>query len=130
QEDYQNWIPYKFSLSVAKSQYVLDGLTFSLEGLKCFLGKMQFVINEKLKTSDYNIVSYCGAENEFEIVFQNTDDYFEDEIVHMQVWLNSAYLSEAQSGYAIGYKFDIRYCDLKLFAEDLRLQMNDLLDLG
>lgn len=32
--------------------------------------------------------------------------------------------------YAIGYKFDIRYCDLKLFAEGLRLQMNDFLNLG
>lgn len=47
QEDYLNWIPYKLELAVEKDKHVIDGISFSLEGLKCFIKKWNmFLTNE------------------------------------------------------------------------------------
>ncbi|HIT88353.1 MAG TPA: hypothetical protein IAB62_11875 [Candidatus Coprocola pullicola] len=127
QEDYLNWIPYKLSLTVGANQYILDDMSFSLEGLKCFLNKMQKVLDERNTTNEYQIVSYCGSENEFEISFQNTDDYFEDLIIHTEIWVNAACMPIPQSGYSVGYKFNIKYKDLEQFVKDLKNQLISLL---
>lgn len=127
QNDYLNWIPYKLKLIAGKDNYELDNMAFSLEGLKCFLGKMQAIIKERNESTKYEIISYCGPENEFEILFQNTDDYFEDLIIHTEVWMNAAYLPIPQSGFSVGYKFNIKFKDLEKFAEDLKKQLQRLL---
>ena len=127
QEDYLNWIPYKLILKVGNCRYILDDMEFSLEGLKCFLNKIQFIINERKLSTEYESVSYCGAENEFEIIFQNADDYFEDLIIHTQIWINGAFMPIPQSGYSVGYKFNIKFSDLEKFECDLREQLKNLL---
>lgn len=125
QSDYLNWIPYKFKLIVGKDKYELNNL-FSLEGLKCFLYKIEMVLTERNRTNEYEKISYCGSENEFEIFFQNTDDFFEDLIIHTEIWVNAAYLPNPQSGYSVGYKFNIKFKELEQFLTNLKNQLIEL----
>ena len=127
QEDYLNWIPYKLELAVGKDKHVIDGISFSLEGLKCFIKKMEYVLNERNISSEYEKISYCGPEAEFEIIFQNKDDCWEDIIIGTEVWLNAAVIEMQQGGYFLGYKFNIRLKDLKQFVRELKEQLQALL---
>lgn len=128
QKDYLNWIPYKFRITDGKNEYELDEMSFSLEGLKCFLNKIDMALNERNITTEYKRIEYCGSENEFEIVFQNVDDYYEDLIIETEVWVNAACLPIQQPGYSIGYQFIIRLKDLEKFSEDLKEQLKKLLE--
>ncbi len=130
QEDYLNWIPYKLELAVGKDKHVIDGISFSLEGLKCFIKKMEYVLNERNISSEYEKISYCGPEAEFEIIFQNKDDCWEDIIIGTEVWLNAAVIEMQQGGYFLGYKFNIRLKDLKQFVRELKEQLQALLQKG
>ncbi|MGN0474292.1 MAG: hypothetical protein ACI4IJ_04300 [Acutalibacteraceae bacterium] len=65
--DYLNWIPYEFRLTVENENYILNGIEFSLLGLKNFIKKITYVIDERKITTEYNEVEYCGCENEFRI---------------------------------------------------------------
>lgn len=127
QADYLNWIPYILTLTVGKQKYVLDDMSFSIEGLNCFFYKMQYILSERSSTTEYKAVDYCGSENEFEIIFRNVDDYFEDLIIQTEIWINAACLPVSQSGYLVGYKFNIKYNDLEQFVKDLRKQLQALL---
>lgn len=64
QKDYLNWIPYIFRISDGKNKYELNHMSFSLEGLKCFLNKMDMVLNERNITPEYKRIEYCGSEGE------------------------------------------------------------------
>ncbi len=130
QEDYLNWIPYKLELAVEKDKHVIDGISFSLEGLKCFIKKMEYVLNERNISSEYEKISYCGPEAEFEIIFQNKDDYWEDRIIDTEVWLNAAVIEMQQGGYFLGYKFNIKFEDLKQFVRELKEKLQALLQKG
>ncbi len=127
QEDYLNWIPYKLELVVGKDKHVIDGISFSLEGLKCFIRKMEYVINERNISGEYEKISYCGPEAEFEILFQNKDDYWEDIIIDTEVWLNASVIEMRQGGYSLGYKFNISIEDLKQFVKELKEQLQELI---
>ena len=85
-------------------------------------------LNERNITTEYKRIEYCGSENEFEIVFQNVDDYYEDLIIEMEVWVNAACLPIQQPGYSIGYQFNISLKDLEKFSEDLKEQLKKLLE--
>lgn len=112
---------------LSEKKYILQDRTFSLEGLKIFLNKMKAVIDEKNRTNIYEKYSYVSSENEFEICLKNTNDYFEEEIVLAEVWINGACLSENSSGYSIGYRFIIKFETLEQFLRDLELQLENLL---
>lgn len=127
QEDYLNWIPYKLELAVGNDKHVIDGISFSLEGLKCFIKKMEYVLNERNISSEYKKISYCGPEAEFDILFQNKDDHWEDIIIDIEVWLNGAVIERQQAGYFLGYKFNIRLEDLKQFVKELKEQLQELI---
>ena len=127
QEEYLDWIPYDFELVIGENKYVLRNRTFSLEGLKILLNKMRAVIDEKNKTNMYRKYRYCSSENEFEISFENTNDYFEKEIILTEVWINGACLSENSSGYSIGYRFIVKFEILEEFLKGLEMQLESLL---
>ena len=127
QADYLNWIPYEFLLTVKEDNYILTGMAFSLEGIKIFLSILQSVIDERNITREYKEHSYCGAEAEFRICLENTDDYYEDVIVLVKLWINAACLENASSGYSIGFDFIIKYEDLKTFTEELMNELNEIL---
>ncbi|MBR3607346.1 MAG: hypothetical protein IKL51_07220 [Lachnospiraceae bacterium] len=126
QADYLNWIPYDFYLIVRNNMYILEGMTFSLEGIKTFLLRLQSVIDERNIKKEYVEYEYCASEAEFSIYLKNTDDYYEDEIVLTKLWINAAYLENAGSGYCIGFDFIIRYEDLKVFTEELKKELNEI----
>lgn len=130
QEDYLNWIPYKLELVIGNDKHVIDGISFSLEGLKCFIKKMEYVLNERNISREYEKISYCGSEAEFEILFQNKDDYCEDIIIDTELWMNAAVIEMRQAGYFLGYKFNIRLEDLKQFVKELKEQLQELIQKG
>lgn len=127
QEEYLDWIPYDFELVIGKSKYVLQDRTFSLEGIKIFFKKIRAVIEEKNVTDTYRKYTFCSSENEFEISLKNTNDYFEKEIVLIEVWINGACLTEKSSSYSIGYRFIIKFETLQQFLKELEVQLEDLL---
>lgn len=127
QADYLNWIPYEFLLTVEKDNYILTGMAFSLEGIKIFLSRLQSVIDERNITREYKEHSYCGSEGEFRICLENTDDYYEDVIVLIKLWINAACLENVGSGYSIGFDFIIKYEDLKRFTEELMNELTEIL---
>ena len=91
---------------------------------------MEYVLNERNISSEYEKISYCGPEAEFEIIFQNKDDYWEDRIIDTEVWLNAAVIEMQQGGYFLGYKFNIKFEDLKQFVRELKEQLQALLQKG
>ena len=127
QADYLNWVPYDFFLNVVKTKYILKELTFSLEGIKTFIGRLQTVIEERNKKREYEEYEYCSTEAEFRIYLQNTEDYYETEIVLIKLWINAACLEDAGSGYSIGFDFIVKYEDLKKFTRELEKQLNEIL---
>lgn len=127
QADYLNWIPYEFLLKVEKDNYIVTGMAFSLEGIKIFLSRLRSVIDERNITQEYKEHSYCGAEAEFTICLKNTDDFYEDVIVLVKLWINAACLENAGSGYSIGFDFIIKYEDLKRFTEELMNELTEIL---
>lgn len=92
-----------------------------------FYQKMEYVLNERNISSEYEKISYCGPEAEFEIIFQNKDGCWEDIIIGTEVWLNAAVIEMQQGGYFLGYKFNIRLKDLKQFVRELKEQLQALL---
>lgn len=140
ESDYLNWIPYELNLTVGKDKYMLKDYSLSLEGLKCFLCELQAVLDEKDvtktcveykrdKSKEYEEHYYCGCEAEFTITLRNTEDFFDKEIVLIEVWISSACLPEPYSGYSIGYRFNITYENLEQFTKDLKKQLKEIIQI-
>lgn len=123
------WIPYNIILTVENEKYTIDGLAFNLIGLKNFIRKIRYVIDERNITTEYCEVEYCGGENEFRIKLKNIEDDFENKRVIIEIWLNGCFIKNYSIGYDIGFRFIAKYEDLKSFLLDLQLQLNDLLEL-
>lgn len=127
-KDYLNWIPYILEVTVENDNFILSDMSLSVEGLKCFLGKIKYILDEPKLTSDYKRVDYCGAENEFEIVFQNIDDYYADTIIQVELWINAAYIPQRKPQYSLGYRFIIKTEELVNFNENLKIQLQEIIE--
>lgn len=127
QADYLNWIPYDFLLTVREKECGFRNATFSLEGLKNFLDRLQTVIEERNITKEYAEYEYWSTEAEFGICLENTEDYYEFEIVLVKLWVNAACLEDMGSGYSVGFQFIVKYEELKRFTTELKDELDDIL---
>lgn len=136
QADYLNWFPCDFRLYVENKLYsFFECPILSLEGLKNLLKIFGDIVEEKevfFRSVNSNIefktFEYCATEGEFTIIFKNTNDEYEEEIVETTLWLNAAYYAGDSVGYYQGFRFFVSLKDLKIFGINIQNQLDELIN--
>ena len=126
-EDYLNWIPYKFRLSVGRNKYEIQGFELSLVSIKSFFEILESVVDERKYEQEYKEYEYCATEGEFTIYIKNTDEHYINDVITIKIWINSACLENAGSGYFLGFEFVVKSEDLSIFLKELINEVNKII---
>ena len=145
------WIPYRMKLTVDKETYSIEGFCLHKKMIEAWIAKMQELFKEREKYTffdkaagksistvpdsekemilmEYQNMECCwGEELEFEIQMQNTEDCRDEIFVDFEIWLKAAAVIERQQGYSIGFRFTVKYDDVRTFCDCLKKQYEELI---
>ena len=145
------WIPYRMNLTVEKETYSIEGFSLHKKMIEAWIAKMQELFKEREKYTffdkaagksistvpdsekemilmEYQNMECCwGEELEFEIQMQNTEDCRDEIFVDFEIWLKAAAIIERQQGYSIGFRFTVKYDDVRTFCDCLKKQYEELI---
>lgn len=149
-DDDLEWIPYRLNLTVDKDVCSIDGFSLHEKMIEEWITKMEELIKERENYTFFdktvgksistvpdsekemimmkyqNIECSLGEELEFEIQMHNTEDYWDDIIVIFEIWLKSGVIKERKQGYSIGFRFAVKYDDIRTFCDCLKKQYKEL----
>lgn len=144
------WIPYRLKLTVDKDVCSIEGFYLHTRMIERWIAKMEELIKERekytffdeaagrsistvpdsektTKIEEYQIIEcYLGEDLDFEIKMQNTEDYRDEIFVNFEIWLNAAVIKERRQGYFIGFRFTVKYDDVRAFCDCLKKQYEEL----
>lgn len=144
------WLPYRMKVIVDEATYSIDGFYLHKKMIEVWIAKMQELFKEREKYTffdenagksistvtdsrkemvlmEYQNMECCwGEELEFEIQMQNTEDYRDEIFVDFEIWLKAAAVTEIKQGYSIGFRFNVKYDDVKTFCDCLKKQYEEL----
>ena len=126
--DSENWIPFTFCLTYGDKEYLYDEnstATFTVMELNNFISGMESICQKAIQNErDYLYEFYC-LEAYFGIVFY---DVMELDIIGVDCWINIATMTNGkQYGHDEGVRFDVKINTLKMFCDDLKTQLDNLL---
>lgn len=129
-DDFENWIPFDFSLCIEKEKYNYapeDGATFTLYELKNMITGLGDIIGVKrdgLKTENF---LFHSSEGYFDFKIY---DPLEEDLLSIEIWINIGILTQGKSsGYNKGFQFDIQLSSFKTFAEQLSEHLKQIISL-
>lgn len=129
-EDYENWIPFTFSLNVENENFCYSeesGATLTLYELKHLVTTIEGIIEKKNANSTIERYEFSSSECYFDLIFFDT---FERNLVYLEVWVNIGSYSEGVSfGYDKGFRFVVTLESLEKFKNEINLQLNSLINI-
>ncbi|MBH5318323.1 hypothetical protein I6N90_10935 [Paenibacillus sp. GSMTC-2017] len=131
-EDFENWIPFEMVLKVGLEKYEYlnsRGATFSLFEINKLISAVENIISVKLgatSTASFERVDFNSCEGFFGVSLYDT---FEEQEVYTDIWINMGAISDGEIyGYDKGFRFVIRTESLSEFVNEIKGQLNELLE--
>lgn len=144
------WIPYSLELTVVKEKYIINEYEVQRTSIDKWLGNMQQLIDERKKYNyidketnksistvpssekteimvEYQEFEFSSDEAEFVIKMYNTEDFWDDVIAFFEIWMNSACVLGKPPGHDIGFRFIVKYDDIRKFYDSLKKQYEEIL---
>lgn len=126
--DFENWIPFEFSLHVEGEEYNYlpeVGATFTLYELRNLISKCEDYINKKRNVFEVEKYEFCSSEGYFDIIIS---DPIEENLLSIEIWINIGSLTNGKSfGYNKGFRFDVQLDHFNTFTVGIKKQLEQLI---
>lgn len=126
-ENFENWVPFEFSLHVEEEKYIFlsdAGATFTLYELRNCISNFQDVIDRKKNELKAERYEFYSSEGYFDIIIS---DPLEENLLSVEIWINIGLLTNGVSfGYNKGVRFDVQLDDFIYFTQNIKQQLNNL----
>jgi hypothetical protein len=126
-EDFENWIPFEFTLNVEKENYNYlpqVGATFTLYELRNCIINFEDSIDRKRNGFKAERYEFYSSEGYFDIIISNP---LEENLLSIEIWINIGSLTNGESfGYNKGFRFDVQLDDFNLFTLNIKQQLQKI----
>lgn len=126
--DFENWIPFTFNLTVEGKEvysYTEENYaTFSMQDIKFMITRFECAIEDKSKGIELKNIGWAPIEMYFNIELYET---YEENEIGFEIWIRVAPLTNGKSrGYERGFDFSVTTDSLKSFIEEIKEQFEVL----
>lgn len=126
---YENWIPFKLKLTINDRDYIYsdeNGATFTHFEIENFILNLDNIIELKKKNLKSNRFEFSSSETYFDFVIYDPQ---EENELYIEIWINiGSYSKGSIFGYDEGVRFVANTENVNSFKEDLKKQLNKLLN--